>query len=475
MTITFRPGRLLLTLIACLVLPWSAQADDDPDRLTVYAGSFQYANPANDSTILVEFPLSLNRHEFDFARIDSATSVVEARVVAQVVVWGADGAPVDSALTVFSMQAANAAASSEEGLRAFSKLALFLKPGMYSARVTVVDAISRRKGEYFIAYVEAVPTQPNVLTVTMAQMAHRIRYVGEERQGAQGHMVRNGYEVLPSPKSFFGTEDSLAGIYAEIYNLSESASEDSFLVTVDVLDADKRSYRPIGQRRSAKPGLSAVIAESIDIRAWPSNLYYLRLRVTDGERTAESLTPFRIISPEEVMAVYANSSIFDPYDTLSLDVRLMLVKYLANPTEATTLEALTDQGKETFLGQFWGDHDSDPATAVNEFRLDMMNRLTYALVHYSTDAELTNGWLTDRGRILMTRGFCDNLDDHDAPMEEYAYQIWYYQSTKQSRFYIFQDYFGDNDYRLVHSNDKAEVYSTFWQERINSGEVDMVR
>jgi len=425
--------------------------------------------------VLAEFPLSLNRHEFDFARIDSGTAVAEARVVAQVVVWGADGAPVDSAITVFSMRAADTDAARQEGLRVFSKLSLFLRPGMYSARVTIVDAISRRQGEYFIDYVEATPTRPDVLTVTKAQMAHGIRYVGEDQQGVQSQLVRNGYEVIPSPKSFFGTDDSLGCIYAEVYNLDETAVADSFLLTVDVLDEDQAPYRSAGQRWSVKPGRSAAIAESIDITSWPSGLYYLRLVVTDGERIAESRAPFRVISPEEVQAAYTSSKAFDPYDTLSLEVRLLLVKYLTNPTETATLEELTGQGKDSFLGQFWREHDSEPATAVNEFRLQMIDRLEYAQTHFSTNAELTDGWLTDRGRIIITQGFYDDLDDHDAPMEEYAYQIWYYQSNEQSHFYIFQDYYGDNDYRLVHSNDPAELYSRFWQERINSGEVDMVR
>jgi GWxTD domain-containing protein len=467
--------RLLLAGLVCTALSGGVRADDNPDRLTVYAGVFQFANPIHDSTVLAEFALSLNRHEFDFARIDTDTAAVEARVVAQVMVWGADGTPVDSAVTSFSLRAENAAAAQQEGLQIFNKLSLHLKPGMYSARITVIDALSRRQGEYFIDYVEAAPTLADVLTVTKAQMAHRIRYVGEEREGVQDHMVRNGYEIIPSPKSFFGSADSLACFYAEIYNLDDSVAVDSFLLVVDVLDGNQAPYRSIGQRRAAKPGPSAVVAESIDIKAWPTGLYYLRLTVTDGERTAESMTPFRIISPQEVMDAYARSVVFDPYDTLSLETRLMLIKYLTTPTESTTLEGLTDQGKETFLGQFWRQHDNDPATAANEYRLEMIERLDYVLVHFSTNAELTNGWHTDRGRILLTRGFFDDLDDHDAPMEEVPYQVWNYQSNRQSRFYIFQDHFGDNDFRLVHSNDPAEIYSSFWQERINSGEVDMVQ
>ena len=84
-----------------------------------------------------------------------------------------------------------------------------------------------------------------------------------------------------------------------------------------------------------------------------------------------------------------------------------------------------------------------------------------------------DGWSTDRGRIYMTYGPWDERDDNEAPRVGNSYEVWYYRSIKQGLMFIFEDYSGNDDYRLVHSNVFGEVYNQEWQDRVDQGYIDI--
>ena len=475
--VTRATSAVLVVAAMSLMVPAKAGAVDDPNRLTVYAGVNLYPNPAYDSVTLLEFPFSIKRHECEFFAADSLATAYEGRVFAKVDLFDVSGQRVDSTNTYFSLRAPSLEAAADHRMRIFNRLTLLEKPGVYSARVTVTDVVSKRKGDYFIDQIAVPPANRDRLAVTQAQMAYHIRYVGDSA-AAQPHLVKSGYEVLPNPKSIYGTEDSVVFIYAEAYNLDEPQSTGAdFLLSLEVLSQDSSLFVPLGSRLRPKPGASVVIAESFPIAGWLPGLYYVKLTVAeaDGSSPASSLTPFRIVSAEELRQKLLAAGGLDPYDTLSLQQKIQLVTYMLTPDERQAIDRLNDQGKLNFLQQYWREHDADPSTEVNETRMEMIRRFELCNRLFSTNAERDNGWLTDRARIYMTLGQYDQIDDRQAPLVEGPFQIWYYNHIQQGRFYIFQDTKGDSDYRLVHSNDPANIYSKEWQARIDYGEIELIQ
>lgn len=105
---------------------------------------------------------------------------------------------------------------------------------------------------------------------------------------------------------------------------------------------------------------------------------------------------------------------------------LSKVRYIISASERKTLLELPDSAKPGFIEDFWKRRDSDPATEVNEFKTEYMNRCERANRMFIGEAK--PGWLTDRGRIFILFG--QPTDRITQPMGSFAEQqgreIWYY-------------------------------------------------
>ena len=470
----------------CLVLllggwlsfyPTTSYGAENTNRLTVYGGVTVFSNPEYDSVALVEFTFSLKREEFDFLSPKKPDSLYYTRIYAQVDLINVDGVAVDSAVTYFTVRVPSIEEATRKGYRVFNRLSTYVKPGVYSARLTVIDVVSKGKGILFMKRVVVPPPKKDHLAISDVCFAYAVDYVGDTPEGSNLRLVRNGFRIIPNPLSVYGTEDSTVSLYAEVYNLAFSEDHPSeYQLSLAAMREDSTLYRSFGGRVAQQPGKSMVIAESFEIRDWPPGLYYAQLAVTDLENGISDtvLAPFRIVSRKDLIAAAAAQQAFDPYDTLSLVVKEHLVVYLLTPAEKSTLSKLTAKGKSRFLDQYWREHDSEPSTRKIENRREMIERFEYINRFFSSNAEKTDGWLTDRGRIYMIYGSADDVKDVPAPRIVNPYSVWYYYHIKDGKFFVFEDSRGDDDYQLVHSNVSGEIYSKDWQEKINRGEVDIL-
>ena len=114
------------------------------------------------------------------------------------------------------------------------------------------------------------------------------------------------------------------------------------------------------------------------------------------------------------------------------------VAYIITDEERAAFKALsTDPELENFITQFWLRRDPTPGTAENEFKEEHYRRIAYVNDHFSTSIP---GWKTDRGRVYITYGPPDEIDDHSAggtyqrPAAEgggstttYPFQQWRYK------------------------------------------------
>ncbi|SPE34966.1 conserved exported hypothetical protein [Candidatus Sulfopaludibacter sp. SbA3] len=88
------------------------------------------------------------------------------------------------------------------------------------------------------------------------------------------------------------------------------------------------------------------------------------------------------------------------------------VEYIITDEERATLHRLrTDEEREQFIEQFWLRRDPTPDTEENEFKEEHYRRIAYANEHYASGIP---GWKTDRGRIYITRGAPDEIEDHSS-------------------------------------------------------------
>jgi GWxTD domain-containing protein len=477
-----RPGAfaVLIALLAWSGLSCDLRAQEPApptEDLTPYAGMAIYNNPDYDSLVLVEFPFNLDRCELQFFQPDSADPNYYARVFAQVTLYGSDGLPVDSAKTYFSAVAPDLSDAARRDIRLFNSLGLLVKPGLYTARLDVIDAVSKREGSVFFDHVQPAPSRAGVLSLSGVRLAYSITPAGTDTTGNR-NLIKNGYRVYTNVQNAYSLNDSLMYIYGELYNLQYSADKPSdFQLAYKVKTPEGEIVRDLGYQTVRKPGASSVIVEQLDMKGWGQGSYILEVSATDpasGQFTVATL-PFKIWPPQPQLALTSVAGMArgasDPYDTLSVAQRIQLTSYLLNPSEKTVLSGLSEQGKINYLDRYWKEHDEDPTTTVIENRREMIRRYDYANEFFSTDIEHTNGWASDRGRVYMTWGPAEQIEDNPTPLNGNAYIIWWYHSQREGTVFVFEDKFESHDYTLVHSNARGEVYSQDWVDLLKQGSV----
>ncbi len=86
------------------------------------------------------------------------------------------------------------------------------------------------------------------------------------------------------------------------------------------------------------------------------------------------------------------------------------VVYIISDEERKAFKQLnTDEEREQFVEQFWLRRDPTPDTVENEFKEEHYRRIAYANERYASGAP---GWKMDRGRIYITFGPPDEIDEH---------------------------------------------------------------
>ena len=114
------------------------------------------------------------------------------------------------------------------------------------------------------------------------------------------------------------------------------------------------------------------------------------------------------------------------------------VSYIITDEERAAFKKLqTDDERESFIENFWLRRDPTPDTIENEYKEEHYRRIAYANEHYASGIP---GWKTDRGRIYITYGPPDEIEDHSSggfyerPPEEgggetstFPFQQWRYR------------------------------------------------
>jgi len=465
-----RSTTLILALaLLCIVGTGSLPAQEAETDFAIRAGLVVANNPAYDSLIRVEFPFTLNRKQLEFYRPDTADTRWYARGFAQAVLYNPEGIAIDSTSTYFSASADSRETARTKDVMLFNTLTLFVKPGVYTARLQIIDAVSKNDGEVFYDRIVAEPAGTQ-LTIGGENLAYRIRAVDPEGRNGLQHMVRNGLEVLPNPVGLFGTSDSITYLYAEIYNLAyDPDSSGRYELAFRVLGENGRQVKDFGYTRKPKPGPTAVVAQRFEIDDLLAGMYELEMAVTDpaaGQADTTTLE-FRIISPEELQpTVVADADGPEEWFTLTLEQQMQVVHWLLTPEQRKTLAGLSENGQRSFMNQYWKENDENPTTRSNETRAEIVRRWQFANDNFSEVAQVTDGWKTDRGRIYITYGPWGERDSFPVPFGGLPFEVWWYRSLDEGLEFVFQDRHRIGEYRLVHSNAPGEVYDAEWARRL---------
>ncbi len=474
--VNYKSNLLAILIFVLLTIPKTKaqpnNVSESTEILDIYAGFSVFGNPLYDSVSLLECRYSFNRSKVEFYATDSTESSFTAEISAYFDVYDSTGLIFDSASSTFGIRVNSRGEITEKDIKIFDKLSLLVKPGHYSARLTIYDLVGQKKGEFFFGEVTIDPISKTDLKIGGAFMAYETKYVGELYEGNK-RLVKNGYLIYPSPNGIYSTEDSTVSIYYELYNISEPYdSTQSVSVKYSALKRDSTFIGEIASREIIKTTNSAVVVETFNVFGWAPGVYHIEIVAEDDSatRTDRIIVPFAIITPitKESLRL-TQEKIVDPYELMSLKEKTNLVTYLLTPQQKKTLKLLSDIGKNNFLEQYWKDNDSTKNTSINETRLMMIERYNFVNKYFSADFKKDNGWSTDRGRIFMTYGYWDEKDDISHPRAGNPYVVWYYRWLGAGKLFVFEDWTGTSDYRLVHSNVYGEMFNPSWEDLIQEG------
>jgi len=433
--------------------------------LSIQAGITAFNDPSGGKNSYVEFPFSVKRNQFEFMPIEG-TDRFRAAIYAELILSDTMGNHIDSASTYFYTDAESRQEAASSELKLFNYLSLTVEPGVYKALLSVIDVTSKNKGSFIYGRIEIDPPVPGQLGLSNLELAHDIKLADDSSENNLSPLIKNGYEIIPSPMGLFSEADSNLFVYAELYNLDYSPNiTDSFTLEFSVYDATGLLYQDYGIQTMAKPGSTSIITNVIDFSEWKAGRYELRLRATDkvSGQTAQTSRQFVIFSKSGQLSEFVATTIISPLDTASLETKTKWIRFLVEPNDWILFQTLNNTGKAEFVAQFFKDKDTDPTTPENEYLDEVIYRFNYANEHFSSLPEINDGWRSDRGQVLMQLGPCNKIDDGIIPSRSNPLQIWHYYFVEEGVYFIFQDLDEFGNFRLVHSNKQGERFDSDWE------------
>ena len=162
------------------------------------------------------------------------------------------------------------------------------------------------------------------------------------------------------------------------------------------------------------------------------NRYRLEVKVDQGE--------YKVKSDQQFSFFWTDVPVTDE----DIDLALEQMTYIVPHDSLKKYKKADLEDKQRFFKKFWDDRDPNPKTSKNELKDEYFKRINYANRNFS--AFSLDGWLTDRGRILIKFGFPDDIERHPFEMGTRPYEIWRYYALRKT--FVFQDRTGFGDYRL---------------------------
>jgi GWxTD domain-containing protein len=169
---------------------------------------------------------------------------------------------------------------------------------------------------------------------------------------------------------------------------------------------------------------------------------------------------FFVYQPDEAIAGdslrQSPVNFFRTMDSTAVEDEFLKISYLINKSTKDAWGEINNLvGKKNFLHQFWSMYATDRSVRDNKFRKEYLNRVEYA--NDAFRAFRKDGWKTDRGRVYMVYGQPSDIERHPNEPNAYPYEIWSYNEMQGGVIFVFADFDGYRDFRLLHSTLVGEI------------------
>jgi len=285
-----------------------------------------------------------------------------------------------------------------------------------------------------------------------------------------------GYDLVPYVSDFFPENIEMINFYTELYNADKIVKNDEiFLLRYIIESADtKKPLSDFMKFQRQKAGKLNVLLGRMPIKELPSGNYNLVVEARNRENQLlvakkmyfQRSNPKYSIKLEDVYSLKVDETFISTVN--NLDTLRDYVKCLypiSDFNEIKFAENLLNQSDillyQQFLYGFWLKRNN---TNPNGEWMKYKSSVFYVNKKYGM--QIRKGYETDRGRVYLQYGAPNSINMNEHEPGNYPYEIWhYYHIGEQSncKFIFYNPDLVGNDYRLLHSDAKGEIYDKNWQ------------
>lgn len=303
------------------------------------------------------------------------------------------------------------------------------------------------------------------------EFAQQIELVDTVQTLWQREFLKGQYYIIPNPtKDIIGSSPQLY-TYFEYYGIDEFLNK-RISLEYRIYDAIQNEVYYNVKRTNLK-SKNQFDAMGFALDAMPSGMYFFEVKIVDslGKVVATSdRKKFYLLNPDmpsEPIRAFTEAELFEKsvfavMSNETLDKEFEKAKYIASDYEKELYKEIqTVDGKRRFLFSFWRRRNPDSTLVFNQAYEDFNRKIEYANRFFSIGIQ-TEGWKTDRGRILIQYGEPTTREYYPREGPRRSYEIWFYGELQGGAYFYFVDLIGNGNYVLVHSTAMGETQNENW-------------
>lgn len=302
-------------------------------------------------------------------------------------------------------------------------------------------------------------------SMSSVQLASRII---TDKPDEKSEFFKQGVIILPNPSKIFGTNRPFLYYYTELYGLNK---DDEIEYQWSISSTEGVEFKKGSAETKKTTGKSLVLADRIPIPSLKTGAYNLFLNITNKKtgKTIEGKNNFYIYRKIDFTKDKLNlpdSLEVTAKDSIELDIMKdseVLLEYeqvliTFDKKEQDKYTGLILSGKREFLKRYWTEQEAKQPNSRENYKQNIKK------INNEFSTKKTEGWRTDRGRIILKLGAPSKRDIETYNNEYSDHEIWTYFTGNYT--FVFADTHGLGDFKLVHSDYPGEKSDPNWQAKI---------
>ncbi len=205
-------------------------------------------------------------------------------------------------------------------------------------------------------------------------------------------------------------------------------------VSIELIDADAGTPVFAFDTTLSAPGHRLSLQKVVPATLLGEGKFRLKTVFYTARDSVRKILPFQIIWFDKPVSLWDEELAVQP------------LQYILSEAEYKALSSGSPEERRRKLREFWKTKDPTPQTPFNELEKEFYTRVDSTIKRFSTRRKL--GWQTDPGKIYITNGPPQKVEDHSLDPIPRPYMRWIYYMDGKEIVYTFLAVDGRKEYEL---------------------------